>query len=506
MQKRAWYNGQVTHSTMNPTDLTFQLLEEITNGFSEERKLGKDEFHGLDWSIRYKIIKGTCEGLKYLHEELKPPIYHLDLKPSNILLDNNMVPKIADFGLSKLISDEKTMIAQTLAGTIGYLPPEYLEKKVVSNKLDIFSLGVVMLQIIAGPTGRSRSTEMPSQEFTDQVLENWTTRLQETWNGLSLEAYRQQVKTCTEIALKCLDTDRHKRPNIVDIMNKMSISHGPEAKLLSNLHDKPPSQSNEPVTLDSTLESHFNMNDIQENQEGDHHNISSKEKDENREIIRMEHPSIPIEVHPSGPWYLVRSSAAMVEVGGILASAVLRVATQKLGSAMEDRAKGQCNFHRDQAMKGMKTTLRSVRAVLEDANRQSTHDAVAPLWPKWLKATTYGISNLLDDMANKMKVLREELNEITNQHHNFRYMPYGTSHQQPSSGVNDEDATLLTMHDLVHDVARSIMVDELLDSSKKGKIQSTSCRYALLRDCSKPLKIRRAGPEIPTMDQVPHFV
>ena len=68
------------------------------------------ECEGLEWHARYKIIKGTCEGLKYLHEEFKEPLYHLDLKPDNILLDENMVPKLADFGSAKLFDKELTMV------------------------------------------------------------------------------------------------------------------------------------------------------------------------------------------------------------------------------------------------------------------------------------------------------------------------------------------------------------------------------------------------------------
>uniref|UniRef100_A0A0E0R5R5 Protein kinase domain-containing protein n=1 Tax=Oryza rufipogon TaxID=4529 RepID=A0A0E0R5R5_ORYRU len=181
-----------------------------------------DEDDGLDWPIRYKIIKGTCEGLKHLHVEMNPPIYHLDLKPANILLDNNMVPKIADFGLSRFITEEKTMITKNLVGTLPYMPREYIERKEISNKLDIFSLGAVMLDIIAGPTGRFRSTKMPSLEFTNQVQGKWKNRLQTRRNGPLLEAYCQQVKTCTEIALKCLEIDRENRPNILEIINQIN--------------------------------------------------------------------------------------------------------------------------------------------------------------------------------------------------------------------------------------------------------------------------------------------
>jgi serine/threonine protein kinase len=72
-----------------------------------------DEASGLGWDTRYKIIEGICYGLHYLHEQHSAPIIHMDLKPANILLDNNMVPKIADFGLSRIFSEEKTWTRMT---------------------------------------------------------------------------------------------------------------------------------------------------------------------------------------------------------------------------------------------------------------------------------------------------------------------------------------------------------------------------------------------------------
>ena len=73
-----------------------------------------DDFYELDWHARFKIIKGICEGLKYIHEER---IYHLDLKPDNILLDKDMVPYIADFGLSRIFDNELARIARNQYGT-----------------------------------------------------------------------------------------------------------------------------------------------------------------------------------------------------------------------------------------------------------------------------------------------------------------------------------------------------------------------------------------------------
>ena len=77
-----------------------------------------DKFCELDWHTRFKIIKGTCEGLKYIHDDLEEPIYHLDIKPDNILLDKDMVPKIADFDLSRIFGKELTRTTENAYGTL----------------------------------------------------------------------------------------------------------------------------------------------------------------------------------------------------------------------------------------------------------------------------------------------------------------------------------------------------------------------------------------------------
>lgn len=87
-------------------------FEYMPNGSLD--KYLSDEYTGYGWQTRYAIIKGICKGLKHLHEESESPIYHLDLKPENVLLDENMVPKIADFGLSRLFGEERTRITKKL--------------------------------------------------------------------------------------------------------------------------------------------------------------------------------------------------------------------------------------------------------------------------------------------------------------------------------------------------------------------------------------------------------
>ncbi|KAF8655108.1 hypothetical protein HU200_061241 [Digitaria exilis] len=191
-----------------------------------------DEDNGLDWNVRYTLIKGICKGLKYLHEELRSPIYHLDLKPANILLDENMLPKIADFGLSRFFADGRSQITTSPIGTLGYLPPEYIERQIISDKFDIFSLGVVIIKIVTGPTGYKRSVEMAPQEFIELAHENWRKRLQTTPIDL-LESYSKQVKKCVEIALSSLVTDRHNRPSIGDIVRNLEDDTETDSQILT---------------------------------------------------------------------------------------------------------------------------------------------------------------------------------------------------------------------------------------------------------------------------------
>jgi len=90
-------------------------FEYLHNGSLKKRLC--DDFYELDWHTRFKIIKKICEDLKYIHDELEEPIYHLDLKPDNILLDKDMVPKIADFGLSRIFGNELARITRNPYGT-----------------------------------------------------------------------------------------------------------------------------------------------------------------------------------------------------------------------------------------------------------------------------------------------------------------------------------------------------------------------------------------------------
>lgn len=168
----------------------------------------------LDWSSRFYIIQGIAKGIHYLHEQR---IAHMDLKPSNILLDRDMNPVIIDFGLSRLLDhDDDEIIGQdSVAGTLGYMAPEYLAQGLVSMKCDIYTFGVVLLEILSGMC----ISEQPRGQGS--VKWAWSS-VQEGGEMGSLfapafqvnESQLMEIRRCMEVGLLCAQKDPRDRPTM----------------------------------------------------------------------------------------------------------------------------------------------------------------------------------------------------------------------------------------------------------------------------------------------------
>ncbi|GLT51801.1 hypothetical protein SLA2020_251840 [Shorea laevis] len=156
------------------------VYEYLENKSLDQALFGNKDLH-LDWPTRFSICLATARALVYLHEESRPRIIHRDVKASNILLDAELCPKISDFGLAKLYDDKKTHISTRVAGTIGYLAPEYAMRGHLTEKADIFSFGVVALEILSG-----RPNSDNSQGNGKIYLLEWAWTLYESNQSLGL--------------------------------------------------------------------------------------------------------------------------------------------------------------------------------------------------------------------------------------------------------------------------------------------------------------------------------
>uniref|UniRef100_A0A2N9I108 Protein kinase domain-containing protein n=1 Tax=Fagus sylvatica TaxID=28930 RepID=A0A2N9I108_FAGSY len=123
----------------------------------------------FNWQTRRKICIGVARGLAFLHEEVHPHIIHRDIKASNILLDKDLMPKISDFGLAKFIQPNLTHISTRVAGTAGYLAPEYAIRGQVTRKSDIYSFGVLLLEIVSGRCNTNRRLPAEEQYLLEKV-------------------------------------------------------------------------------------------------------------------------------------------------------------------------------------------------------------------------------------------------------------------------------------------------------------------------------------------------
>ncbi|KAG8074407.1 hypothetical protein GUJ93_ZPchr0006g40910 [Zizania palustris] len=122
----------------------------------------------LDWNQRWKIAVGSARGLAYLHDDCSPKIIHRDVKASNILLDHNFEPKVADFGLAKYQPGDHTHVSTRIMGTFGYIAPEFLSSGKLTDKADVYAFGVVLLELITG-----RKPVQSSQSYMDDTLVGW---------------------------------------------------------------------------------------------------------------------------------------------------------------------------------------------------------------------------------------------------------------------------------------------------------------------------------------------
>ncbi|CAN8260615.1 unnamed protein product [Cochlearia groenlandica] len=183
----------------------------------------------MDWTRRMQIAYGAAQGLDYLHDKVNPPVIYRDLKASNILLDDEFVPKLSDYGLHKLgpgTSDKMMVLSSRVMGTYGYSAPEYTRGGVLTLKSDVYSFGVVLLELITGR--KALDTTRPNDE---QNLVSWAQpifrdpkRYPDMADPVLEKNFSERgLNQAVAIASMCLQEEASARPLISDVMVALSF-------------------------------------------------------------------------------------------------------------------------------------------------------------------------------------------------------------------------------------------------------------------------------------------
>ncbi|WCJ39263.1 Leucine-rich receptor-like protein kinase family protein [Euphorbia peplus] len=175
----------------------------------------------LDWPTRLKIVHGASKGLAYMHQTCEPHIVHRDIKSSNILLDDKFKAYVADFGLARLILPYHTHVTTELVGTLGYIPPEYGQAWVATLRGDIYSFGVVMLELLTG----KRPVEVFKSKMARELI-SWVQQMRNEGKQdevfdphLRGKGFDDEMLKVLDMACMCVNKNPLKRPTIKDIVD-----------------------------------------------------------------------------------------------------------------------------------------------------------------------------------------------------------------------------------------------------------------------------------------------
>ncbi|KAK3445984.1 hypothetical protein EUGRSUZ_A01752 [Eucalyptus grandis] len=202
-------------------DKRLLVYDFMPNGSLDYHLFHKKDSKTLDWKMRYQIALGIARGLAYLHEECRDCIIHCDIKPENILLDAEFCPKVADFGLAKLVGRDFSRVLTTMRGTRGYLAPEWISGVAITAKADVYSYGMMLFEFVSG----RRNSEL-SEDGTIKFFPTWVaSKTAEGGDLLDLldrdlenNADTEELTRICRVACWCVQDEETHRPSMGQVV------------------------------------------------------------------------------------------------------------------------------------------------------------------------------------------------------------------------------------------------------------------------------------------------
>ncbi|XP_051117002.1 cysteine-rich receptor-like protein kinase 42 isoform X2 [Andrographis paniculata] len=198
------------------------VYEFVPNKSLDQYLFDRNKVNTMSWNERYNVIVGTAEGITFLHEGLESRIIHRDIKSSNVLLDENLDPKIADFGLARMLGADKTHLSTGIAGTLGYMAPEYLVKGQLTEKADVYSFGVLVMEVVSG---RKNNVFVEGSGSLVQII--W--KLYKTGRAVECvdpalkdeEIAENEVQRVVRVGLLCAQAYAAQRPSMGEVVKML---------------------------------------------------------------------------------------------------------------------------------------------------------------------------------------------------------------------------------------------------------------------------------------------
>jgi serine/threonine protein kinase len=201
------------------TEVPLLVYEFITNGTLSDHIHNKSLSSSLSWVKRLKIAAETAGALAYLHFSTSMPIIHRDVKTTNILLDDNYMAKVSDFGASKLVPLDQTQLTTLVQGTFGYLDPEYFHTSQLTEKSDVYSFGVVVAELLTGKEAlsfnRPESDRNLAMYFVSAIKEDRLLQILE--DHIVKEGNIEELKEVANLAKRCLRVRGEDRPSMKEV-------------------------------------------------------------------------------------------------------------------------------------------------------------------------------------------------------------------------------------------------------------------------------------------------